>query len=40
MADALRPVEAKTRLYEQVLDRLRNYVVEGVSGPVTDFPRT
>ncbi|MFF3375213.1 FadR/GntR family transcriptional regulator [Streptomyces sp. NPDC002680] len=29
MADALRPVEAKTRLYEQVLDRLRNYVVEG-----------
>ncbi|MGW1716594.1 FadR/GntR family transcriptional regulator [Streptomyces sp. NPDC002156] len=29
MADALRPVEARTRLYEQVLDRLRNYVVEG-----------
>lgn len=28
MADALRPVGAKTRLYEQVLDRLRNHVTE------------
>lgn len=29
MDDALRPVGAKTRLYEQVLDRLRNHVAEG-----------
>ncbi|MEU6222946.1 FadR/GntR family transcriptional regulator [Streptomyces sp. NPDC047042] len=27
--DALRPVETRTRLYEQVLDRLRDYVAEG-----------
>ncbi|GAA3853417.1 FadR/GntR family transcriptional regulator [Streptomyces lacrimifluminis] len=38
MADALRPVEAKTRLYEQVLDRLRNYVVEGGLGAGDRLP--
>ena len=32
MTDALRPVGAKTRLYEQVLERLRNYVVQGGPG--------
>jgi GntR family transcriptional repressor for pyruvate dehydrogenase complex len=38
MADALRPVEAKTRLYEQVLDRLRNHVVEGGLGAGDRLP--
>lgn len=34
MTDALR-LMAKQRLYEQVLDRLRQYVTEGACGPVT-----
>jgi GntR family transcriptional repressor for pyruvate dehydrogenase complex len=38
MADALRPVEAKTRLYEQVLDRLRNYVADGGLGAGDRLP--
>ncbi len=38
MADALRPVEARTRLYEQVLDRLRNHVVEGGLGAGDRLP--
>lgn len=38
MTDALRPVEAKTRLYEQVLDRLRNYAVEGGLGAGDRLP--
>ncbi|MFI9779839.1 FadR family transcriptional regulator [Streptomyces sp. NBC_01003] len=29
MTDALRPMTARPRLYEQVLDRLRSYVAEG-----------
>ncbi|MFJ9035952.1 FadR/GntR family transcriptional regulator [Streptomyces sp. NPDC102406] len=29
MSDALRPMTARPRLYEQVLDRLRTYVAEG-----------
>jgi GntR family transcriptional repressor for pyruvate dehydrogenase complex len=38
MTDALRPVEARTRLYEQVLDRLRNHVVEGGLGAGDRLP--
>ncbi|WP_405816342.1 FadR family transcriptional regulator [Streptomyces sp. NBC_01390] len=38
MADALRPVEARTRLYEQVLDRLRDYVAEGGLGAGDRLP--
>lgn len=29
MTDALRPMAARPRMYEQVLDRLRSYVAEG-----------
>ncbi|MEV0116783.1 FadR/GntR family transcriptional regulator [Streptomyces sp. NPDC050844] len=38
MTDALRPVAAKPRLYEQVLDSLRNYVADGGLGAGDRLP--
>ncbi|TGB10290.1 FadR/GntR family transcriptional regulator [Streptomyces sp. MZ04] len=38
MTDALRPVAAKPRLYEQVLDSLRSYVAEGGLGAGDRLP--
>ncbi|MGP4049567.1 FadR/GntR family transcriptional regulator [Streptomyces sp. 2A115] len=38
MSDALRPMESKPRLYEQVLDRLRRYVAEGGLGAGDRLP--
>ncbi|MEV0220586.1 FadR/GntR family transcriptional regulator [Streptomyces sp. NPDC050704] len=38
MSDALRPMAAKPRLYEQVLDRLRSYVTEGGLGAGDRLP--
>jgi GntR family transcriptional repressor for pyruvate dehydrogenase complex len=38
MSDALRPMESKPRLYEQVLDRLRSYVAEGGLGAGDRLP--
>ncbi|MFJ4831939.1 FadR/GntR family transcriptional regulator [Streptomyces sp. NPDC088747] len=38
MTDALRPMGSKPRLYEQVLDRLRSYAVEGGLGAGDRLP--
>ncbi|MGW3420749.1 FadR/GntR family transcriptional regulator [Streptomyces phaeochromogenes] len=38
MTDALRPMTAKPRLYEQVLDRLRSYAAEGGLGAGDRLP--
>jgi GntR family transcriptional repressor for pyruvate dehydrogenase complex len=38
MTDALRPMAARPRLYEQVLDRLRSYVAEGGLGAGDRLP--
>ncbi|MEO3756296.1 FadR/GntR family transcriptional regulator [Streptomyces sp. B6B3] len=38
MSDALRPMTARPRLYEQVLDRLRAYVAESGLGPGDRLP--